>query len=43
MATFTTVAGCLAALEGLNSCLFFARVYSSQGMLLFERCQQRKE
>ncbi len=37
MASFTTVAAGLAAAEGLNSCLFFARVYSSQGMLMFER------
>eukprot|EP00752_Nemacystus_decipiens_P008046 g7191.t1 len=36
MASFTTVAAALAAAEGLNSCLFFARVYSSQGMLMFE-------
>ncbi|CAN0473553.1 unnamed protein product [Laminaria digitata] len=38
MASFTTVAAGLAAAEGVNSCLFFARVYSSQGMLMFERC-----
>lgn len=37
MASFTMVAALLAAAEGVNSCLFFARVYSSQGMLFFER------
>ncbi|CAM9784409.1 unnamed protein product, partial [Hapterophycus canaliculatus] len=36
MASFMTVAATLAAAEGMNSCLFFARVYSSQGMLMFE-------
>ena len=37
MASFTTIAAGLAAAEGVNSCLFFARLYSSQGMLMFER------
>ncbi|CAM9506425.1 unnamed protein product [Ectocarpus sp. 12 AP-2014] len=36
MASFMTVAAALAAAEGVNSCLFFMRVYSSQGMLMFE-------
>lgn len=38
MASFMKVAAALAAAEGVNSCLFFTRVYTSQGMLMFERC-----
>ncbi|CAM9192999.1 unnamed protein product [Discosporangium mesarthrocarpum] len=35
MTTFLTVAGFLMAAEGINSCLFLADVYSSEGMILF--------
>lgn len=37
MKSFATAAVSLVAAEVLNSCLFFAGVYNSQGMLMFER------
>ncbi|CAM9444562.1 unnamed protein product, partial [Ascophyllum nodosum] len=36
MTSFTTAAAGLAAAEVLNSCLFLFRLYSTQGMLMFE-------